>query len=638
MKKWIAMLLASALTIGGLLAPAAMAAEKNEIVYVNLRSDGDLDAVYIVNRFEAAHSEALVDYGSYYKVTNLTDTSPLEQNADSVRLTAPAGTLFYQGDPISATLPWSFEVRYALDGAPVRAADLSGRSGTLEMQISIGRGSEDRIEFYEHYALNMTVTMDSERCREITAEGATIADSGTDRLLTYTVLPNPEETYTITANVTDFSMADISINGVPLGMDVDIDTSEIDEKLDDLQSGVSQLNSGSSRLAKGASSLQGGVEELQGGAMTLEEGTDSLVSGAAQFSTGLDETKAGSVQLAAAPAQIVSAIDSFESEAKDAPQISIEELRSLCSMLLQAISDQESAMKDLQGKLPALISTSKTLEDNAQALCDLASQSDFSDSDLSLLRTLLGRASGNSDVSTYLASEIAALRRVLNQAADIGDALENIRTCAEESSALAASLSELFSGLDGKIAASRADLAKIKASLQSILALLDEMEARGASSSDGVMETLCAMVRQMDAGIQALDSGIGELQDNFALLSAGISSVDAGVDSLATGAGTLLDGASSLSSGADELKDGVNELSDGTSDMDEQVQEGVDDAVSSITGGDFEPISYADARNSVESVQFVIRIPGVSEAEEPEEIVEEEPEKSLGEKFLDLFR
>ena len=37
-------------------------------------------------------------------------------------------------------------------------------------------------------------------------------------------------------------------------------------------------------------------------------------------------------------------------------------------------------------------------------------------------------------------------------------------------------------------------------------------------------------------------------------------------------------------------------------------------------------------------MQFVIRIPGISEAEEPEIAVEKESEKSLGEKFLDLFR
>ena len=34
----------------------------------------------------------------------------------------------------------------------------------------------------------------------------------------------------------------------------------------------------------------------------------------------------------------------------------------------------------------------------------------------------------------------------------------------------------------------------------------------------------------------------------------------------------------------------------------------------------------------------MIRIPGIIEAEEPEIIVEEEPEKGPGEKFLDLFR
>ena len=55
-------------------------------------------------------------------------------------------------------------------------------------------------------------------------------------------------------------------------------------------------------------------------------------------------------------------------------------------------------------------------------------------------------------------------------------------------------------------------------------------------------------------------------------------------------------------------------LSDGTSNMSEQVQEGVDDAIVSIIGGDFEPISYADTRNNAESVQFVIRVPGVIEA------------------------
>ena len=130
MKRWIAMLLVPCLTLLCLMS-SALAAEKNEIVYVNLRSGGELDAVYIVNRFEASSAETVVDYGSYYKVANLSDTTPLEQNADSVRLTVPEGTLFYQGAPVSASLPWSIQVCYALDGVPIRPEELSGKSGAL---------------------------------------------------------------------------------------------------------------------------------------------------------------------------------------------------------------------------------------------------------------------------------------------------------------------------------------------------------------------------------------------------------------------------------------------------------------------------------------------------------------------------
>ena len=637
MKKWIAGLLALCLTALCLM-PSALAAEKNEIVYVNLHSGGELDAVYIVNRFEASSAETIVDYGSYYKVANLSDTTPLEQNSDSVRLTLPEGTLFYQGDPISAALPWSIRVSYLLDGVPIRAEELSGRSGALEMQITIGKGSEGLTDFYEHYALNMTVTLDGERCSGITTEGATIANSGTDRLLTYVVLPSPDVSYTITADVTDFAMADISINGVPLGMDVDIDTSEIDDKVSELQDGVSQLSSGSSQLASGASSLKGGAAELQGGTTTLAEGTESLVSGAAQFSAGLDEARAGSAQIAAASAQIVTAVNELDGKTQGAPQMSIGEMRALCNALLDAVSQQERALTDLRGKIGTLVSLAESLEGKAQEICSLIPDAGFPESDISLLRTLLNRGSGNSDVSSVLSSEIAALRRILNKAGEINGCLDELRKCAEENYKLAAALAELLTGLDDQIDAALTDLASVKSAMQSTLTLLDAMEESGASSGDGVLSSLCAMIHEMDAGIQALDGGICELQTSFALLSAGISSVDAGVDSLASGADTLLDGASSLSSGANSLKGGVNELSEGTSDMDAQVQEDVDDAISSITGGDFEPVSYADPRNRVESVQFVIRIPGVSEAEEPEIVVEEETEKSLGEKFLDLFR
>lgn len=602
MKKRITTYLVICLLACQLFPSAAMAAEKSEIVYVNLRSGGDLDEVHVVNRFESNTSESVVDYGSYYKVTNLSDTSELEKGSDYVRLTVSDGTLFYQGDPISSALPWSFQIIYKLNGSLARAEDLSGQSGALEMQIVIGRGDETQAEFYEHYALSMTVTLDGNRCKNIVAENATIANSGTDRLLTYTILPSPDVTYTITADITDFSMADININGVPLGMDVDIDTSEIDDKLAELQLGVSRLSSGSSELAGGASSM-----------------------------------KNGTAQLAAAAAQLVAAIDAFEAQTAGSKGLSIGEMRTVCSQLLEACSSLECVLSNQHQKLSALILIVQSLENKADELKSMIENLIVPDSDLSLLKQLLERASGNSDVLSALSAEISALRNVLDHTTGLNSQLEALRNCANENCALAKSLSESLSQMDEEITDAQSDLTQAKTALQSVLDLLDALEKNGASEEDGVDSSVFAAIRAMNDGMQALDSGIGELQSNFILLSQGISSVDSGVDSLAAGADTLLVGANSLASGADSLKSGVGELENGTSNMSSQVEEGVNEAVSSITGGEFEPVSYTDERNAVDAVQFVIRVPGVKEAEVPEEPVEEEAEKNFLEKFMDLF-
>ena len=95
MKKALSLLLALCLACATCLGPAAaLAADKTEIVYANLRSGGDLDSLYVVKRFEAERAESLTDYGAYRQVTNLTDSSPLRMSGDSVTLSVPEGTLF----------------------------------------------------------------------------------------------------------------------------------------------------------------------------------------------------------------------------------------------------------------------------------------------------------------------------------------------------------------------------------------------------------------------------------------------------------------------------------------------------------------------------------------------------------------
>ena len=205
--------------------------------------------------------------------------------------------------------------------------------------------------------------------------------------------------------------------------------------------------------------------------------------------------------------------------------------------------------------------------------------------------------------------------RILNNASAVNGKFDSSKSCSEEIVGLAVAMDDPLCKPDGEITAALTKLAEVRSSLQSTLDLLDTMKAGGASTNDGVISSLCDMMRQMDADIQSFDSRVGELRISSDQLSTGISSMDVGVDSLATGTDMLLNGARSLSSGVNSLKGGVTELSDGTGNVDEQVQNQTDDTVFSITGGNLEPVSYADARNRMESVQFVICVPGVSEAE-----------------------
>lgn len=63
-----------------------------------------------------------------------------------------------------------------------------------------------------------TVLLDTVKCRNIQTEGATEANVGADKQLSYMKLPGQDLSFTIETDVTDFSMEGISLNAVPLAI------------------------------------------------------------------------------------------------------------------------------------------------------------------------------------------------------------------------------------------------------------------------------------------------------------------------------------------------------------------------------------------------------------------------------------
>ncbi len=295
------------------LAPAALAADdaepagKEEVVYINLDPTGAVSTVDVVNIFDMPQGGQLVDHGDYSSVRNMTTTDELTLSDGTVTAEVGPGKLYYEGRLENASIPWDVTIRYFLDGQELDAADLAGESGALEICLTAARDPACAGTFFDDYALQISFTLDGDKCDNIAAPGATVANVGGDKQLTYTVLPGMGADISFTADVTDFAMDQIALNGVRLALDVPLGDSPMSGGLD--QAGAAILD-----LDRGLFSLENALAALTGQSGGL---TDSL-SAAQTALDKLDENDPAAAELRAALDALAQALEGYTRAVQDA--------------------------------------------------------------------------------------------------------------------------------------------------------------------------------------------------------------------------------------------------------------------------------------------------------------------------------
>ncbi|MDD3370088.1 MAG: hypothetical protein PHP50_14600, partial [Lachnospiraceae bacterium] len=238
---------------------AAPTAEKDEVIYATLDEEGNNAEIYVVNSFDLGTAGQVVDYGNYLDVKNLSSKEPISMRDGTVDFQAEKGKNYYQGTLKGTKLPWDVAVTYTLDGKAISGEELGGKSGNLEMKLKLTQNSETDSVYRKHFALQTTVILEGKHAMEIEAPGATAANVGENKQLTYVVLPDTDKEFVIKAKVTDFEMDGIQVNGIPLAIDVeDPDTQEMKDKMLELKDGAVELNDGTKKLKDGTSELTDG--------------------------------------------------------------------------------------------------------------------------------------------------------------------------------------------------------------------------------------------------------------------------------------------------------------------------------------------------------------------------------------------
>ena len=290
----------SVLLLGSLAAPAIAETEpsaKEEVIYIMTDGSGKVTDIEAVNIFGGGN---ITDYGDYTAVKMLNTTDKITQSGDKITLTSAADKVYYQGTLKNTAIPWNISVRYFLDGKEYSAKDIAGKSGALEIRFSVSKNENCKGSFYDDYALQASFTLNTDLCKNIVSSGATAANVGSNKQLTYTVLPGKGIETVIKADVTNFEMDAVAINGVRLNMNFEVDDSVLTDKVNELVSATDKLNSGAKDVRDGTGKLNSATETLNGKVGELNSGVAALTGGAGELYSGLSDITAKNGQLTAA--------------------------------------------------------------------------------------------------------------------------------------------------------------------------------------------------------------------------------------------------------------------------------------------------------------------------------------------------
>lgn len=610
--------------------------DKEEVVYVNLNNNGLVDKVYAVNIF---NSKNIVDYGDYSEVRNMNTNDVLNYSNGKIVTTNSSDKLYYEGVLENAEIPWNIDISYYLNGEKISPDKLARSAGSLEIKISISSNEKCNSVFFENYALQGAVLLDTEKCANIESDEATIENVGSQKQLSYMILPNKGKEITIKADVKDFEMPSISLNGVRFNLDVDVNTDELTDKVKELTDAIDEINLGATTLKDGTSTLNGGTSDLLSGVDSLNSGVDSLNSGILKVKEGLETLNSKSSNLTDGSKKILDALNEIN--------LALENV----NVSSESIAQLVSASSDIKKGIDNLVKGALSLNSN---IGYSAYKGIMSSNGLNIDSLQASNTSEVNDIKSQIQSLTDAKNALMAEGALDGDskvlAIENAISELTEIIGLLQKNSAAIGGVEtylNNVSTGTQELLTGSNTLQEKYGQFDEAIvnlSQKLSSLGENMATLANAISQLTAQYKTFDTGVNDYTKGVSALLEGYSKIVNGSTELKNGTKTLKDGANSLNSGASSLYEGTTKLSDGTgelndktSNLDGEINDEVDSMVNELTGNLEEVVSFVSEKNTnVESVQFVIKTPAI-EKEKVESVEEKTENLSIWQRFINLF-
>lgn len=294
-------------------------ADKDESVYLISDANGNVNKTIVVDHLKNKDKkDTLEDASNLSDIENVKVKEKFTQSGDKLTWQAGGKDIYYQGTA-TAEPPVTQKVTYYLDGKEISPEDLAGKSGKVKIRFDYTNttsyietvNGEKQTVSVPFAAITGLVLGDGFENIEVTNGKAEVSDSSSV-VLGY-ALPglknslgikdgdldgdvNIPEYMEMTADVENFSMPaamTFVVNASDYVSTDGIDTSDLDDMINDLKDASTQLQDGSKTLAEGTDTLADGLSTLQSKLGTFASGVGTLQSGLKTYTDGVSTLSGG---------------------------------------------------------------------------------------------------------------------------------------------------------------------------------------------------------------------------------------------------------------------------------------------------------------------------------------------------------
>lgn len=294
-------------------------ADKDESVYLISDANGNVNKTIVVDHLKNKDKkDTLEDASNLSDIENVKGKEKFTQSGDKLTWQAGGKDIYYQGTATEEP-PVTQKVTYYLDGKEISPEDLAGKSGKVKIRFDYTNttsytetvNGEKQTVSVPFAAITGLVLGDGFENIEVTNGKAEVSDSSSV-VLGY-ALPglkdslgikdgdldgdvNIPEYMEMTADVENFSMPaamTFVVNASDYVSTDGIDTSDLDDMINDLKDASTQLQDGSKTLAEGTDTLADGLSTLQSNLGTFASGVGTLQSGLKTYTDGVSTLSGG---------------------------------------------------------------------------------------------------------------------------------------------------------------------------------------------------------------------------------------------------------------------------------------------------------------------------------------------------------